>query len=83
VFGVVLHARNRSQIAAFFDALRIFGLGYSYGGFESLAIPADPQLKRDVAPGSVEGPLIRLAIGLEPEAELRADLEEALSYQRP
>ena len=63
---------------AFLDALKLFGLGFSWGGFESLAIWCDPQLKvRDHAK-SYAGPLIRLHIGLEDPADLIADLRAGL-----
>lgn len=82
VFGVVLKPAETAQVNAFLDALTVFGLGFSYGGFESLALHCDPQLKRDVVPWSAEGPLLRFAVGLEPLDDLIADLErgfEALS----
>ena len=64
------HARR----AAFVDALELFGIGYSWGGYESLAMPVDPQrtLTKPPAPN-----LIRLHIGLEDPDDLVADLEAA------
>ncbi len=65
---------------AFLDALRLFGLGYSWGGFESLALTCDPQLGvRATAPGPGQGALIRLSIGLEDPQDLIADLDQALA----
>ena len=53
----------------------MFGLGFSWGGFESLAIDCDPQLSGRSARGDYGGPLIRLHIGLEDPVDLIADLE--------
>jgi cystathionine beta-lyase len=78
LFGVVLKPASTKQINAFLDALELFGLGFSYGGFESLAIYCDPQLKRTTTKPAFGGPLIRLSIGLEDPADLIADLEQAL-----
>lgn len=78
LFGFVLKAGAPHAADAFLDALQLFGLGFSWGGFESLAIVSDPQLaKRKFAP-TYEGPLMRLHIGLEAEADLIADLRQAL-----
>jgi cystathionine beta-lyase len=77
VFSFVLQASPVKQVNAFLDALNLFGLGFSYGGFESLAIYCDPQLKRTAARPRLGGPLIRLSIGLEDPADLIADLEQA------
>jgi len=78
LFGIVLKPSSTKQVHAFLDALELFGLGFSYGGFESLAIHCDPQLKRTVTPPNLGGPLIRLSVGLEEPADLIADLEQAL-----
>ena len=77
LFGVVLEPGPPSAVEAFIDSLRLFGLGFSWGGFESLAIHCDPQLKRDFEP-ALGGPLIRLHVGLEDPADLIADLRGAL-----
>lgn len=78
VFGVVLRHASTDRTLAFFDALKVFRLGYSYGGFESLAILADGQLAARRHRPELDGPLVRLAAGLESVGELRADLEGAL-----
>ena len=57
----------------------MFGIGYSWGGFESLAVPADVDQLRTVAKRDYPGPLVRLHIGLEDPDDLIADLAEALS----
>lgn len=58
----------------FIDGLRLFGIGASWGGFESLAIPADPVGARSVTDWSGRGPFVRLHIGLEDPEDLIADL---------
>lgn len=78
LFGVVLKPASTREVHAFLDALKLFGLGFSYGGFESLAIHCDPQLKRTAAKAAFGGPLIRLSVGLEDPADLIADLDQAL-----
>ena len=78
LFGFVLGSASTKQVNAFLDALNLFGLGFSYGGFESLAIFCNPQLKRTATRPDFGGPLIRLSIGLEDPADLIADLEQAL-----
>lgn len=78
VFSVVLKEGGQKQANAFLDALQIFGLGYSWGGYESLAVPvwlAD----RTIARGNYPGPVIRLQIGLEDVADLKADIERGLT----
>jgi len=62
--------------------LKLFGLGFSWGGFESLAISVDPQLKQRRFKHAYPGPLVRLHIGLEEPADLIEDLRLALdAYQ--
>lgn len=73
IFSVVLDGGGQQQAHAFLDALRIFGLGYSWGGFESLAVPVFLG-DRVIATGPYEGPLIRLQIGLEDVDDLKADI---------
>jgi cystathionine beta-lyase len=78
VFGVVLKPCTAARVAAFLENLTLFSLGFSWGGFESLAIPCDPQITRTAQPWRGEGPLIRLSIGLEHPDDLIADLEAGL-----
>lgn len=66
------------QIAAFCEGRRYFGIGYSWGGFESLIFPARIESLRTIAPWQ-GGPLIRVHIGLEDPVDLIADLEEGFS----
>jgi cystathionine beta-lyase len=78
LFGVVLQPGSEAQVEAFIDSLTLFGLGFSWGGFESLAIHCDPQLRQTSRAGKLGGPLVRLHVGLEDPADLIADLRQAL-----
>ena len=78
LFSIVLEPMPTAKVHAFLDALKLFGLGFSYGGFESLAIHCDPQLKRTTYTPDLGGPLIRLSVGLEDPEDLVDDLEQAL-----
>ncbi|MFI4973964.1 MAG: cystathionine beta-lyase [Caulobacterales bacterium] len=79
LFGVVLRSASEAAVHAFLDALTLFGLGFSWGGFESLALDCDEQLvvRREIP--SLPGPLLRLNIGLEDPDDLIADLAQALT----
>ena len=67
--------------ARLIDALDLFGIGYSWGGYESLAIPADPE--RTVVPWDAPGRLVRLSIGLEDAGDLITDLARAFERTGP
>ena len=77
IFSFVMDGADRPQAHAFLDALEIFGLGYSWGGYESLAVPVFLG-DRVVAKAPPEGPVIRLQIGLEDVEDLKADIERGL-----
>ncbi|WP_375289416.1 cystathionine beta-lyase [Qipengyuania sp.] len=64
------------------DALSLFGIGYSWGGFESLALPVDPARVRTETEWPEGKPAIRLSIGLEDPADLIADLERGFAAMR-
>jgi cystathionine beta-lyase len=78
IFSIVLAGGGQKEAHAFLDALKIFGLGYSWGGYESLAVPVFLG-DRTIAKGPYEGPLIRLQIGLEDVDDLKADIERGLA----
>jgi cystathionine beta-lyase len=80
LFSLELAPAPEAAVHAFLDALELFGLGFSWGGFESLAISCDPQLKagRTAAPWRADGPLVRLHVGLEDPADLTLDLRAGL-----
>ena len=77
IFSIVLKGGGKEQAHAFLNALEIFGLGYSWGGYESLAVHVS-LADRVVAKGDYEGPVLRLQIGLENTEDLIADLAKAL-----
>lgn len=79
LFGVVMKGGTEASLAAFLDGLELFGLGYSWGGFESLAIATDPSSIRSAVPWKAEGKLMRFQIGLEDTADLIADLDAGLA----
>jgi cystathionine beta-lyase len=79
LFAVVLRPVADKAVEAFLNALQLFGLGFSWGGFESLAINCDPQFKRRKVPVDYGGPVVRLHVGLESPSDLIADLNGALS----
>lgn len=70
---------SAAQIDAFVDALTLFGIGYSWAGPMSLALPCDMSRSRNLARPFAEGRLVRFAVGLEAETDLRADLAQALA----
>lgn len=79
LFAFVLDGGEEMACRALIDGLVHFGIGYSWGGFESLAIPADPARIRTATSWRAAGPLIRLQIGLEDPADLIEDLAAGLS----
>ncbi len=78
LFGLVLAPASEQAGNAFLDALELFGLGFSWGGFESLALACDPQLTVRRHKRSYGGALMRLHVGLEDPADLIADLRRGL-----
>jgi cystathionine beta-lyase len=78
LFSFTLAGAEDAARVRFIDALRHFGIGYSWGGFESLALPVDPQFCRSATIWNAANPLIRLHIGLEDPKDLITDLERAL-----
>ena len=75
LFSIVLKAVPRAKLAAMVDGLSLFGMGYSWGGFESLILPFDPSTYRTATTWRAEGPALRLHVGLEDVEDLKADLE--------
>ena len=77
LFSVVFDGRySPAQVDAFCDALRLFKLGYSWGGPVSLVVPYDIPSMRPTWPHA--GVLVRFSIGLEAVEDLQADLAQAL-----
>jgi len=87
LFSFILASEDMKAAGRVVDALSLFGIGYSWGGYESLALPITPHVHRTVmpsptqAPGSGGGtrPAIRLSIGLEDSEDLIADLARGLA----
>ena len=85
LFSFILKGDDPNAQARLVDNLELFGIGYSWGGFESLALPFDPTGIRDVMPwppagcGAGDRYGIRLSIGLEDPADLIADLERGFA----
>ncbi|QFR32083.1 cystathionine beta-lyase [Ancylobacter sp. TS-1] len=79
LFSFILQPAPKAAVDAFLDSLDLFGLGYSWGGFESLAIPFDCSDYRSATSWEPGGPAVRLNIGLEDPADLIADLERGLA----
>ena len=77
-----IHKGDSATAAAFVDALDLFGIGYSWGGFESLALPVQPEKYRSAVAWEKDGTLIRLQIGLEDTDDLIADLSQAFMKTR-
>jgi cystathionine beta-lyase len=79
LFSFILKPEYAKNIAAFFDTLALFGMGYSWGGYESLAIPFDCKGYRTATEWNPGGPAVRLHIGLEDPEDLIEDLAAGLA----
>ena len=78
LFGFVLQPAPEVAVEALLDALTLFGLGFSWGGHESLAIHCDPQRRTGAVLDDYGGPLMRLHVGLEDPEDLIEDLKRGL-----
>lgn len=77
LFAIALRPMPQAALAAFFDTLQLFGIGLSWGGYESLVLPMDRPRRNTVA-WPLQGPLVRIHAGLEDAGDLEADLLHAL-----
>jgi cystathionine beta-lyase len=82
VFSIVLKPASKAAVAAFVDGLDLFGIGFSWGGYESLILPFDCASYRTATTWAPEGPTLRLSIGLEDVEDLKADLTAGLARLR-
>ncbi len=78
LFSFLLNQGERRHLAALVDDLAHFGIGFSWGGFESLILPVDLAGTRSLPQSAEPGPIVRLSIGLEDPADLIADLSAGL-----
>lgn len=85
LFSFILKASDDDQLDRFLETMTLFGMGFSWGGFESLLISCDDQLDR-ISGDRIHdrnGPLMRVHVGLEDPADLMADLDKAFAAMRP
>lgn len=75
LFSVILKPASQDAVAAMVDNLELFGIGASWGSFESLVLPFDPAPYRDATQWKAEGPALRFHIGLEDLRDLKDDLD--------
>jgi cystathionine beta-lyase len=75
LFSIVLMPCSQTAVAAMLNGLVLFGMGYSWGGYESLIVPFDPGAFRTATQWPAEGPALRLHIGLDDPDDLKADLD--------
>jgi cystathionine beta-lyase len=78
-FGFILKPVDAAKLAAMLEGYALFAMGFSWGGFESLIVPCDPQIMRTATPWTAEGPLLRISTGLEHPDDLIADLERGFA----
>ena len=83
LFAVALKPCPQEAVNALIDGLKYFGLGYSWGGFESLILPTTGAIHRSATHWKPAGPTLRLHIGLEDADDLIADLSRGLDGLRP
>jgi cystathionine beta-lyase len=82
LFSIILKPVSEAAVAAFLDRLELFGLGYSWGGYESLAIPFDCAPYRTATRWAPGGPAIRFSVGLEDIEDLKADLDRGFARMK-
>jgi cysteine-S-conjugate beta-lyase len=82
LFSIVLKPASEAAVAAMLDGLELFGLGYSWGGYESLALPFDCTAVRTATRFAPGGPTVRFSVGLEDIEDLKADLDRGFARLR-
>jgi cystathionine beta-lyase len=82
VFSLLLEPKPRAALAAMVDGFRLFSMGWSWGGYESLCLPIAPGKIRTAVKWEEPGPMLRLHIGLEDVEDIKADLAAALARYR-
>jgi cysteine-S-conjugate beta-lyase len=82
LFSIVLKPVSDTAVAALLDSFELFGLGYSWAGYESLAVPFDCTSRRTATRFDLGGPAVRLSVGLEDIEDLKADLDRGFARLR-
>ncbi len=82
LFSVILRPASQQAVASMLDGLELFGMGYSWAGYESLVIPFDCRGYRTATTWNPGGPALRFSIGLEDVADLQADLDRGFARLR-
>lgn len=82
LFSAILKPCSPDQLAAMLDGLELFGMGYSWGGYESLIVPSNIEKSRTAKPWKTDGPMLRVHAGLEDPDDLIADLEAGFDRLR-
>ena len=82
LFSIVLKPAPQAAVDALLDTVKLFGMGYSWGGFESLIIPFDCSEYRTATAWAPDGPTLRLHIGLESLSDLKTDLDRGFAAFR-
>jgi len=82
LFGAVLKPCSDAQLAAMLDNMKLFKMGYSWGGYESLVVPTWPNTLRSAKAWTAQGPALRIHAGLEDPADLIRDLEQGFARLR-
>jgi cysteine-S-conjugate beta-lyase len=82
LFSVLLAPCSRAALGLMLDGLKLFGMGYSWGGYESLVIPFDCRSYRSATVWNPPGPALRFSVGLEDIDDLKADLDAGFARMR-
>lgn len=82
LFAIVLKEKSLDKVTAMLNGLELFGMGASWGGYESLALPFNPQAYRTAVPWTEEGQCIRFFIGLEDLDDLKGDLDAGFARMK-
>ena len=78
LFSFTMQDSDSAKVVKFINGLKNFGIGFSYGGYESVIIHCDPQLKRQFGPAP-DGPLVRIGCGLQTLDDLKADINQSFN----
>jgi cysteine-S-conjugate beta-lyase len=82
LFSIVLKPASEAAVAALLNSLQLFGMGYSWGGYESLVIPFDCTRYRTATRWAPGGPTLRFSVGLEDIEDLKEDLDRGFAALR-